>query len=97
MTAHPTVKLAPTPFSLEERDRRYTAVRARMAARGLDYLLIPHNTGDWDNYQPDLRYLSCIGGGGMAAALVFPLSGTPVAAVRESRRAAWWRASFWRG
>jgi Xaa-Pro aminopeptidase len=64
-----------------------------MSARGLDYLLIPHHTGDWDNHQPDLRYLTCIGGGGMAAALVFPAKGEPVAAVRENRRIAWWRAS----
>jgi Xaa-Pro aminopeptidase len=64
-----------------------------MSTRSLEYLLIPHNTGDWDNYQPDLRYLSCIGGGGMAAALVFPAKGEPVAAVRENRRIAWWLAS----
>jgi Xaa-Pro aminopeptidase len=91
--ASPPVELAPTPFSQQERDRRYAAVRSRMAARGFDYLLIPHNTGDWDNNQPDLRYLTCIGGGGMAAALVFPAKGEPVAAVRENRRIAWWLAS----
>ena len=89
----PTVRLTPTQLSLQERDRRYAAVRSRMSARGLDYLLIPHSTGDWDNYQADLRYLTCIGGGGMAAALVFPAKGEPVAAVRENRRIAWWLAS----
>ena len=89
----PSVKLVPTPLSLEERDRRYAAVRERMEARGLDFILVPHSTGDWDNYQPDLRYLSCIGGGGMAAALVFPAKGKPIAAVRESRRVSWWRHS----
>jgi Xaa-Pro dipeptidase len=91
--AAPVIRLAPVQFSLQERDRRYAAVRARMTARGLDYLLVPHNTGDWDNYQPDLRYLSCIGGGGMAAAFVLPAKGEPVAAVRENRRIAWWLAS----
>lgn len=89
----PSVKLAPVPFSLAERDRRYSAIRKLMAERGFDYILIPHNTGDWDNLQPDLRYLSCIGGGGMAAALVFPYKGDPVAAVRENRRIDWWRES----
>jgi Xaa-Pro dipeptidase len=89
----PTVKLAPTPLTLRERDRRYAALRERMAARDLDFVLVPHNTGDWDNYQPDLRYLSCIGGGGMAAALVLPARGKPIAAIRESRRIAWWRQS----
>jgi Xaa-Pro dipeptidase len=89
----PTVKLVPTPLSVQERDRRYAALRERMAARDLDFILVPHSTGDWDNFQPDLRYLSCIGGGGMAAALVFPANGKPIAAVRESRRTAWWRHS----
>ena len=31
-----------------------------------DCLLIPHNTGEWDNYQADTRYLSCVGGSGAA-------------------------------
>jgi Xaa-Pro aminopeptidase len=64
-----------------------------MRERGLDAIIIPHNTGDWDNFQPDIRYLSCIGGGGVATALVFPLEGDPVVAVRESRRIDWWKAS----
>jgi Xaa-Pro aminopeptidase len=93
IASNPSAKLAPTRFSQQERDRRYAAVRSRMSTRGLDYLLIPHHTGDWDNNQPDLRYLTCIGGGGMAAALVFPAKGAPVAAVRESRRIGWWLAS----
>ena len=80
-------------FSLKERDRRYAAVRALMKERGLDCLIIPHNTGDGDNFQPDTRYLTCLGGGGMATALVFPMQGEPIAAVREPRRVDWWRAS----
>ena len=31
-------------LSLEERDRRYRLVREKMAARGLDCLVMPHNT-----------------------------------------------------
>lgn len=84
--------LVPPKFSLAERDRRFAAVRAVMRARGLACLLFPHNTGDWDNLQPDTRYMTCIGGGGMATALFFPLEGEPIAAVRESRRVEWWRA-----
>ena len=34
-----------------------------MKERGLDCLIIPHNAGDWDNFQPDTRYLTCLGGG----------------------------------
>jgi Xaa-Pro aminopeptidase len=86
-------RVRPPRFSLAERDRRFSAVRAAMRAHGFACLIFPPNTGDWDNYQPDLRYLSCIGGGGMAAALVFPLDGDPIAGVREARRVEWWRAS----
>jgi Xaa-Pro aminopeptidase len=78
-------------FSVAERDRRWSAVRKLMAQRRLDCLLIPHNTGEWDNYQSDTRYLSCVGGGGAATALVFPIEGEPVVIVREARRVAWWR------
>lgn len=87
------VKLSDKNFSLSERDRRYQTVRSLMRERGLSCIIIPHNTGDWDNFQPDIRYLTCVGGGGVAAALVFPLEGNPIVAVRESRRIDWWRAS----
>jgi Xaa-Pro aminopeptidase len=62
-----------------------------MKERQLDGLVFAPNTGDWDNFQPDLRYMTCVGGNGMAAAAVFPLEGEPVVAVREARRVAWWR------
>ena len=87
------VVLGSPGFSLAERDRRYLAVRELMKERALDCLIIPHNTGDWDNYQPDTRYLTCVGGGGAATAVVFPIEGDPIAAVREPRRVDWWRAS----
>jgi Xaa-Pro dipeptidase len=87
------VALSEQGFTLAERDRRYQVVRALMRERGIDCIIVPHNTGDWDNFQPDIRYLTCVGGGGMATALVFPLEGDPVVAVRESRRIDWWKAS----
>ena len=80
-------------FSLAERDRRYQSVRREMADRGLDCLLIPHHTGEWDNCQPDVRYLTCIGGGGTGAALIFPIQGEPIAIVREPRRVEFWKAA----
>jgi Xaa-Pro aminopeptidase len=78
-------------LSIGERDRRYALVRRLMKERQLDGLVFAPNTGDWDNFQPDLRYMTCVGGNGMAAAAVFPLEGQPVVAVREARRVAWWR------
>lgn len=89
----PTGGLIEPKFTRAERDRRYAAVRKLMRERALDCLLIPHNTGEWDNYQADTRYLSCVGGGGAASALVFPIEGDPVVIIREARRIEWWRAS----
>ena len=80
-------------LSLAERDRRYAAVRAAMAESGLDCILAPENTGEWDACQPDVRYRTTIGGGGTAAAAVFPAKGEPAAIVREPRRVAFWRAA----
>ncbi len=80
-------------LSLAERERRYAAVRAAMAENGLDCIVAPENTGEWDACQPDVRYLTTIGGGGTAAAAVFPAEGEPVAIVREPRRVEFWQAS----
>ena len=91
---HPhKVTLGSPQFSLSERDRRYMAVRMLMKEQNLDCLIVPHSTGDWDNYQPETRYLTCLGGGGLATAVVFPIEGNPIAAIREPRRIDWWRAS----
>ena len=86
-----TVNL-PRP-SLAERDRRYALVRAAMEEAGLDCLVVPQNTGEWDACQPDVRYLSAIGGGGTAAAAIFPIRGEPIAIVREPRRVDFWKAA----
>ena len=80
-------------LGLAERDRRHAAVRAAMAEAGLDCIVAPQNTGEWDACQPDTRYLTSIGGGGTAAAAVFPAEGEPAAIVREPRRVEFWRAA----
>ena len=64
-----------------------------MAEIGLDCIVAPQNTGEWDACQPDVRYLTTIGGGGTAAAVVFPARGEPTAIVREPRRVDFWRAA----
>ena len=64
-------------FSLAERDRRWAAVRDEMAKAGVDVLVGSNNTGHWDHWQSDVRYLTQIGGHCVDAAVVFPLEGEP--------------------
>jgi Xaa-Pro dipeptidase len=64
-------------FSLAERDRRWKAVRDEMAKAGVDVLVGSNNTGHWDHWQSDIRYLTQIGGHSVDAAMVFPLQGEP--------------------
>ena len=76
-------------LSLEERDRRYKNVREEMARRGIDVLLLPANSGRWEQLQADSRYLSSIGGFATEIFTVFPRDGAPTAYVFN--RAAWWK------
>src|SRR5690349_6776435 len=76
-------------LSLEERDRRYKNVREEMARRGIDVLLLPANSGRWEQLQADSRYLSSIGGFATEIFTVFPREGEPTAYVFN--RAAWWK------
>jgi len=76
-------------LSLEERDRRYKRVRTEMARRGIDCLLLPANTGRWEQLQADSRYLSSIGGFATEVFTVFPLEGEVTAYIFN--RAGWWK------
>jgi len=76
-------------LSIEERDRRYKIVRGEMARRGIDCLLLPANTGRWEQLQADSRYLSSIGGFATEVFTVFPLDGETTAYIFN--RAAWWK------
>ena len=76
-------------LSLQERDRRYKLVRAEMAQRGIDCLLLPANTGRWEQLQADSRYLSSIGGFATEVFTVFPLEGEVTAYIFN--RAGWWK------
>src|SRR5437867_6344222 len=81
-------------LSIQERDRRYRKVREEMARRGIDCLLLPANTGRWEQLQADSRYLSSIGGFATEVFTAFPLEGEVTAYVFN--RAAWWkRAQSW--
>jgi Xaa-Pro aminopeptidase len=76
-------------LSIEERDRRYKIVRAEMARRGIDCLVLPANTGRWEQLQGDSRYLTTIGGFATEVFTVFPREGAVTAYIFN--RAAWWK------
>jgi len=81
-------------LSIQERDRRYKLVRAEMAKRGIDVLVLPANTGRWEQLQGDSRYLTTIGGFATEVFTVFPREGDVTAYIFN--RAAWWeRAQQW--
>ncbi len=88
--------LYPYPrFSLAERDRRWKAVRARMAEQGLDAIVTPQNTGHSMDFQSNTRYLTHCGGGGDAdIAAVFPLEGE-VTVMATSAAARWPNVQEW--
>ena len=68
-------KLDVPRFSLAERDRRWRLVRQLMAEEGLDVIVTAVNTGHWDHFQANTRYLTGVGGNCGEAAAVFPLEG----------------------
>jgi len=81
-------------LSIQERDRRYQKVRAEMTRRGVDVLLLPANTGRWEQLQGDSRYLTNIGGFATEMFTVFPREGDVTAYVFN--RAGWWqKAQNW--
>ena len=81
-------------LSLAERDRRYKLVREKMAAEGLDILLLPANTSRWEQTMADSRYLTGIGGFATETLTIFPAEGTVTAYVFN--RANWWtRVQDW--
>jgi len=81
-------------LSIQERDRRYKLVRAEMATCGIDVLLLPANTGRWEQLQGDSRYLTSIGGFATEMFTVFPAQGEVTSYVFN--RAGWWqKAQSW--
>jgi hypothetical protein len=45
-------------FSLAERDRRWKAVRKKMAEQNIDVIVTPQNTGHSMDFQANTRYLT---------------------------------------
>lgn len=62
-------------FSLAEREQRWARVRTLMARDNLDALYVPPNTGFFDMFQANCRYLTGLGGNHWMAATVFPREG----------------------
>ncbi len=83
-----TEPLAIPRLSLAERERRYRAVRAAMAAENLDALICPASTSRWEQTMADSRYLTTIGGFGTETLTIFPCDGEVTAYVFN-------RAEFW--
>ena len=81
--------LAIPRLSLAERDRRYRAVREKMAAENLDVLILPASTARWEQTMADSRYLTTIGGFGTETLTIFPRDGEVTAYVFN-------RSDFWR-
>ncbi|WP_343927732.1 M24 family metallopeptidase [Pigmentiphaga daeguensis] len=76
-------------FSLAERDRRWKAVRQRMAEENLAAIIAPPNPGNSTDWQADARYLShCGGGADTSIGVVFPLEGE-VTVVATSAQERW--------
>jgi Xaa-Pro aminopeptidase len=91
-----TPGLYPYPrFSLAERERRWSALRALMAQRELDAIVTPQNTGHSMDFQSNTRWLTHCGGGGDAdVAAVFPLEGE-VTIVATSAKPRWPPVQNW--
>ncbi|HEX6512002.1 MAG TPA: aminopeptidase P family N-terminal domain-containing protein, partial [Chloroflexota bacterium] len=81
-------------LSTEERDRRWARVRQAMRDLGLAAILTPPNTGHWELFQADTRYLTSIGGNCSETACVFPLEGD-VMAIVLNRPEFWLAAQGW--
>ena len=62
-------------FSLAECERRWKHVRSLMARDDLDAIFVPPNTGLFDMFQANARYLTGLGGNHCMVATVFPRVG----------------------
>lgn len=72
-------QFGPPPFTPAEGERRHARIRAMMAEKGLDGMIVPHRAGDGVNL---LQYAGYVSGGGFFpygdGAVVFPLEGEPI-------------------
>jgi Xaa-Pro aminopeptidase len=62
-------------FSVAEREQRWRRVRMLMARDDLDVIVVPPNTGLFDMFQANGRYLTGLGGNHCMVAAIFPREG----------------------
>jgi Xaa-Pro aminopeptidase len=79
-------------FSLAERDCRWARVRQFMREAGIDVIFVPPNTGLWDHFQANVRYLTGIGGNCCQAAAIFPLEGEVTSVTSPDVHKRYWLA-----
>jgi len=79
----PDAELPFPRFSIRERARRWKLVRELMARDGLDAFIAPENTGHYEHWQSDVRYLTQVGGNCVDAAALITLDHDPMAFVSE--------------
>ena len=77
-------------FSLNERDRRWSALRAAMEQANFDALIALPHEGHWDQFGCDTRYITQIGGTQTEVGCVLPLEGDVTAVVRGANEIEWW-------
>src|SRR5262245_11602483 len=75
-----------------ERDRRWARVRELMRHEKIAVIFIAPNTGLWDHFQANVRYLTGIGGNCCQAAAVFPLEGSVTAITSPDVHQDYWLA-----
>src|ERR1700752_4922542 len=83
-------------FSLAERERRWSLLRAEMKKANLDVLIALPNEGHWDQFGCDTRYITQIGGTQTEAGCVLPLEADVTAIARGANGIeAWGVAQDW--
>lgn len=80
-------------LSLAERDRRWSATRQQMEARGLDCLVLWGWPAMWDFCTANARYLCPVGGNAEHNVLVFPRHGDPTCFIFMPTFIEGWRAT----
>jgi Xaa-Pro aminopeptidase len=77
-------------FSLQERDRRWSLMRAEMDKANFDALISLPNEGHWDQFGADTRYITQIGGTQTEVGAILPRDGNVTAVVRGANEIEWW-------